>query len=73
MMGAYGGVGWLGMLPMTLLWLAVLSLVVWGLVSLFRRPVAESRQPSALDILRERYARGEIDRSQFEQKKNELS
>lgn len=73
MMGVYGGTGWLSMLPMALLWLGLLFLVVWGLVSLFRWPTARVSQPSAQDILKERYARGEIDRPQFEQKIKELS
>lgn len=73
MMGFYGGYGWLGALPMTLLWVGVLVLVVWGLVSLFRRSAVEPRQHSALDTLKERYARGEIDKAQFEQQKHDLS
>ena len=73
MMGLYGGAGWLSMVLMGLLWVGLLFLVVWGLVSLFRGPAAQGRLPSALDILRERYARGDIDRSQFEQKKRELA
>ena len=40
MMGGYGimgGMGWLGMVMMALLWIGVLLLIVWGLSSMFPR------------------------------------
>lgn len=60
MMPLYAGAGWLGALSMTLLWLAVLSMAAWGLVSL--SPVAAAtklRQHIALDTSEERYASGD--------------
>jgi putative membrane protein len=53
-------------------WLLVLAAVVVGVWWLVRggRPVP--RDP-ALDALRERYARGEITRGQFEQLRRDLS
>lgn len=63
-----GGFGWLFMI----LWWA---LVIVGLVALIKwllgsSTAAGTRTP--LDILKERYARGEIDREEFEQKKANL-
>ena len=62
--------GW-GMLWMVLWWaLPILGIVV--LVSWMGR--ANDRRPgkSAFDILKERYAHGEIDQAEFEQKRRDL-
>ncbi len=67
----WGGMGW-GML---LFWAALIVGIVW-LVKAIRSPNGPAdRRPekSALDILQERYARGEIDREEFEQKKHDLA
>jgi putative membrane protein len=69
MMGGYGqlaGVGWLGMLVMGLFWIGVILLVVAGLNTMrsMRRP---DDAPDAHEILKRRYARGEIGREEFEQ------
>lgn len=69
-MNGYGW-GWnVGMgLGMLLFWGAVLV----ALVMLARSPWDKgSRDKSALDLLKERYARGEIGRDEFEQKKRDL-
>jgi putative membrane protein len=50
--------------------------VIVGLVLGIRWLVSqgkESRSDSALDILRQRYARGEINKDEFEAKKRDLS
>ncbi len=72
---AYGGPGFFGMgLGMLLFW----ALLIVGVIALLRWLAAGSgRQPpspdqSALDILAQRYARGEIDRTEFEQKRRDL-
>lgn len=67
MMGGYGmmaGMGWLGFLMMALFWIGVILLVVWGLSNAFpgRRQAAE---PDAQEILKRRYARGEISREEY--------
>lgn len=69
MMGGYGlmaGMGWLGILTMALFWIGIVALVVWGLSNLF--PGRQLRtEPDALEILRRRFANGEISREEFEQ------
>ena len=74
MMGGYSamaGFGWLGMLVMALFWIGVIVLVVWGLTHLF-----STQQPrvelGAEEILKQRYARGEISREEFVQARDAL-
>lgn len=76
-----GGFGWLGSL-------LFIVLIVLGIVYLVRaldlgRPAARPRdalqagpsadEDGALRILRERYARGEIDRDEFDERRKALS
>lgn len=73
--GNFGG--WemgLGFIFMLLFW----GLVILGIVALIRwlmtqsSPSRSSRDKSPLEIVQERYARGEIDREEYEQKKRDL-
>jgi putative membrane protein len=70
--------GWHGWWPLGgLIWLAFLGLVVVGLVTvvrwLFRENDPDRRSASsALAILEERYARGEINRGEYEQRRRDL-
>lgn len=74
MMGWGGGWGFFGIVHMVLWWfLLVLGIVVlakWLLGSSGGRGVAEDR---ALSLLRERYARGEIDKEEFDKRKRDLA
>jgi putative membrane protein len=74
MMGGYGlmaGFGWLGMLVMALFWIGVIVLVVWGVSNVFstRQPTVER---DAEEILKRRYARGEISHEEFVQAREAL-
>lgn len=77
MWGDYGW-GWgmgFGMISMVLFWvlviLGIVVLVKWLLGGSSR---AGSAEPSrALEVLKERYARGEIGKEEFEEKKRDLS
>lgn len=69
--GMYGG-GWLiGMGLMILFWVAVILLVIWAVRSLFPRQSRSGRE-QALDILQQRYARGEISAAEYEQARARL-
>ncbi|MGE5758674.1 MAG: SHOCT domain-containing protein [Sideroxydans sp.] len=74
-MDDYGwGWGWAGMgLGMLLFW----GVLIAVMVLLFRSSsgssgTGRSSEKSALDLLKERYARGEIEREEFLQKKRDL-
>ena len=77
MMGSWGG-GWLGLSGM-LIWLLLLVLFVVGVIWLVRN-TASRREPSqqsgrrspGLDILDERYAKGEINRDEYLHKKSDI-
>jgi putative membrane protein len=74
MMGGYGGYGGFGMIIWIVILIAIVALVVW----LVRSPASsgmhhmEPRRSSGLDVLEERYARGEINRDEYLQKKKDI-
>lgn len=77
MMGGMGGMGWLGVILMLIFW----ALVIFGLILLIKWLLIQTRsassgssssQPPSLEILKSRYARGEIDKEEFEEKKRDL-
>lgn len=71
MMHGYGfGGGWFGMGLWWIVLLAAVIAVVWAVA---RRSHPSRANESALDVLEKRYARGEIKRDEFEQKKRDLS
>ena len=72
MMWGYGfGWGWFMMAFGGILWIAILVILVWALIRWWERREPISG-PSALEILRQRYARGEIDTATFEQMRERL-
>ncbi|MDP2744792.1 MAG: SHOCT domain-containing protein [Dehalococcoidia bacterium] len=75
MMGGFGLLGWFGPILMVLFWV----LVIWGIIALVRgtnwtgpSDSSSSRSDSALEILRKRYSRGEINKEEYEEKKKDL-
>lgn len=65
MFGGGGGMMFWWLLPVAL----VIALVIYFVNSFGGRGAAEK---SALDILKERYARGEIGKDEFDQKKRDI-
>lgn len=82
MMWGYGfGWGWVMMGFGMILWIALLGVLVWALLRWLDRrangarpqgPATPAHGPSALEILQQRFARGEIDAATFEQMRERL-
>jgi len=58
----------------SLLWIALIAVLVWAVVRWSSKKDASTTTPtpSAMEILRQRYARGEIDTATFEQMRERL-
>ena len=75
--GGYGGF-W-GMWFMPIIMVAVWGLIVWGIIVFVRGTSrggccgsSEQASDSAIEILKRRYARGEIGKEEFEERKKNL-
>ena len=68
----YGLVDGFGGLWMVVFWGGLIALIVWGIMKLTRRGDATPKH-DPLDVAKERYAKGEITREEFEQIKKDLS
>lgn len=69
------GMGWwiiFGSLFMIIFWGGLIALIVWTMTKQNRRGETTQKH-SLLDVVRERYAKGEISREEFEQLKKDLS
>ncbi len=76
--GMMGGFGWMWLMP--IFWILFLGLIIWAVVALVRgvsqpsiSDSAFSRPDSALEVLKKRYARGEINKEEYEEKKKDLA
>jgi len=76
MMGSFGLSGmWLGGLLMLVFWLFVLGGIVWLVLTLAKSQSASNTSAAGqtpLELLRVRYARGEITKEQFDQMRRDL-
>lgn len=57
---------------MWLLWIVIIGLIVWGVVAFTRRGESTTKR-TPLEIAKERYAKGEISKEEFEKLKRDLS
>ena len=65
--GFGGGVMWI-------FWILLVVVILWAVKTAAGSGTnSAGKQRSALDILKERYAKGEIERDEFEQKRKDLS
>ena len=71
------GTGWVGMILMAAFWIAVIVgiifLIRWVVISTGTGGRGARSEESALEILKRRYARGEIDKDEFAEKKKDLA
>jgi putative membrane protein len=70
------GMGW-WMIISSLIWFALVGVAVWAFVRWVTRPGQSGTAnpppaPSAIEILRQRFARGEIDSDTFERMRRQL-
>lgn len=66
-----GETGWYGMIIGPLFMIVMLGLLIGAMLFLFfRGPPPQNARP--LDILKERYARGEIDKAEFDERRHTL-
>lgn len=78
MMGNYYGnmLGWGfgGGLMMIIFWTAIILFIVWIVREVSGKNNSDKTRSSksAIEILEERYAKGEIDKKEFEEKKKDL-
>ena len=72
----HDGMGWWMVFSafwFVLFWAIVIGLVVWGANQLSRGSRGGDGRDSAIDILRERYARGELSKEEFERSRQEIA
>jgi len=70
--GDFGGMGGFGWLWMVVIGVVVIALVLWGASSVFGFR-GKAPEPTPLDVLRRRFAAGEITAAEFEQAKSALA
>jgi len=82
MMWGFGGLGFIGMILGSVLFALIIAAIIILIIKLIRRAghyhdyyhghCCEENKNGALDILKERYAKGEITKEQFDSMKKDL-
>jgi putative membrane protein len=70
------GFGWMWLMP--IFWVVLLGLIIWAIVAAVRsyegsKRSDSSKPDSALETLKQRYARGEISKEEYEEKRKDLA
>jgi len=70
------GYGWMWLIPV--FWIVLVGLIIWAIVASVRsshesKGSDSSKTDSALEMLKKRYARGEISKEEYEEKKKDLA
>ncbi len=73
--------GWGGMWFGGIFWLIIIGLIIWLIINGSKRshyrydfpPQNQVHQETPMDILKKRYAKGEITKEEFEQMKKDIS
>jgi len=73
MMNSFGFGGIIPVILTILFWVAIIALAVWLISSLVSRANSQPPAELPLDILKKRYARGEITKEQFDEMRRDLN
>ncbi len=60
---------------MIIVWIVIIGLIVWGVIALVKHSSSAtntSQKPEPLEIAKERYAKGEISKQEYEEIKKNL-
>jgi len=66
------GMGFGGGFFMIFFWVLIIAGIAYLVKLVIGGPTGEEKSETALDILKKRYARGEISREEFEEKKKDI-
>jgi putative membrane protein len=70
------GTPWWGIVCMSIFGVAIVAAIIWGAISVRSgrtEPPAPPAGPSPIDTLNQRYARGELDTADYDERKRQLT
>ena len=69
------GMGWawfFNWIVMIIFWGGIVALIIWGITKITKGNNGTANKNNALDIAKERYAKGEISKEEFDQLKKDI-